>query len=385
MTRSTELRLPAIAVRQSKGRYLFQFAVDGKLLDRFATVSRIHRDSESQVQGYQRPESLQHIAAIRKYIESSAPMIPNGIVIAFDSRVRFEGADSKSRVPYAELGEIIIPLSQVGDTNPPGWIVDGQQRTAAIRDAEVDSFPIPVTAFITDSQAEQRQQFILVNSAKPLPKSLIHELLPGTVGLLPPALARRMISAALLDELNRDVDSPFHWRIQTVTNPEGVIKDNSVLRMLDNSIIEGYLYNFRNPVDGSGDLEQMAGVVNAFWTAVSLVFPREWHSKPRHSRLVHGVGIVSMGFLMDAMAERLSLAGEPNSVEGFTAELSKIANQCCWAAGEWQLRSGISRRWNDFQNTTKDIQLLTDHLRALYRNSALPGAPRGRARPGASR
>ena len=41
------LRLPALAVTQSEGRVLYQFAVDGKLLDRFATVSRIHRDEES--------------------------------------------------------------------------------------------------------------------------------------------------------------------------------------------------------------------------------------------------------------------------------------------------------------------------------------------------
>ena len=48
--------------------------------------------------------------------------------------------------------------------------MDGQQRCAAIRDAKVDRFPICVTAFITDSDIEQRSQFILVNSTKPLPK-----------------------------------------------------------------------------------------------------------------------------------------------------------------------------------------------------------------------
>ena len=89
MRTKKQLRLPAIAVKQSNGRTLYQFAVDGKLLDRFATVSRIHRDGDQHVQGYQRPESLQHIASIRRYIESDAPMIPNGIVIAFDKRVVF--------------------------------------------------------------------------------------------------------------------------------------------------------------------------------------------------------------------------------------------------------------------------------------------------------
>ena len=365
---TTKLRLPALAITQSEGRTLYQFAIDGKQLDRIASVSRIRRDEQSLVQGYQRTESLKHIAAIRKYIESDGPMIPNGIVVAFDSRVKFVSARTKSKVAYSQMGEIVVPLDAVDlDGHLPGWIVDGQQRTAAIRDAAVDAFPVPVTAFITDSQAEQRQQFILVNSAKPLPKSLIYELLPGTDGLLPPALARRKISAQLLDELNRNPESPFHWRVQTPTNPEGAIKDNSVLRMLDNSIIEGYLYKFRDPHDGSGDLEKMAKAVNAFWSAVEFVFPTAWNTVPRKSRLVHGAGIVSMGFLMDAMAYDVEDNGKLD-INGFVKELSKIEDQCFWTEGEWELSEGVHRKWNDFQNTGQDLQILTNHLLDLYRN-----------------
>ena len=115
-------------------------------------------------------------------------MIPNGIVIAFDERVEFIPRKTGSRgrlCPERRAGDPTRRDARLG-RRLPGWIVDGQQRTAAIRDANVDRFPIPVTAFITDSQEEQRQQFILVNSAKPLPKSLIYELLPGTTGCCHP-------------------------------------------------------------------------------------------------------------------------------------------------------------------------------------------------------
>ena len=75
----------------------------------------------------------------------------------------------------------MIPVDpESPDEDKPGWVVDGQQRTAAIREARSRAFPICVTAFITDSDADQRSQFILVNSTKPLPKGLIHELLPTT-------------------------------------------------------------------------------------------------------------------------------------------------------------------------------------------------------------
>jgi DGQHR domain-containing protein len=96
----------------------------------------------------------------------------------------------------------------------------------------VEHFPVYVTAFITDSVAEQRSQFILVNSTKPLPKGLIHELLPSTPAAdLPALLLKRRYPAQLLDRLNYDPDSPLFRRIRTPTTAEGTIKDNSILKM----------------------------------------------------------------------------------------------------------------------------------------------------------
>ena len=74
--KATELRVPAIQVHQGPGRTLYTFAIDGKLVERFAAVSRVRRDATG-ISGYQRPEVLSHIAEIRNYIESEAPMVPN--------------------------------------------------------------------------------------------------------------------------------------------------------------------------------------------------------------------------------------------------------------------------------------------------------------------
>src|SRR6266496_4483601 len=258
------LTLPALEVRQGSGRTLYSFAVDGKQLPSFAAVSRIHRDDDAEIQGYQRPEVLAHIAAIRRYIESDAPMIPNALVVAFDKRVRFEPFADVPGTGYARPGMLLIPVEGASDEDKPGWIVDGQQRSAAIRDARVDTFPVCVTAFITDSDEEQRSQFILVNSTKPLPKGLIYELLPATTGTLPTQLQVRRFPAHLLDRLNYDPDSPLYQLIHMPTTPEGVIKDNSVLKMLEHSISDGALYRFRDPATGEGDAEAMLALVQAF-------------------------------------------------------------------------------------------------------------------------
>src|SRR5215468_7376223 len=98
------LRLPALEVRQGDGRVLYTFAVDGKELPSFAAVSRIRRDGDAQVEGYQRPEVLSHIASIRRYLESEAPMIPNALVVAFDKRIQFEPLLSGPTVSYARPG-----------------------------------------------------------------------------------------------------------------------------------------------------------------------------------------------------------------------------------------------------------------------------------------
>lgn len=364
-----DLRLPALEVRQGRQRRLYTFAIDGKKLPLFTTVSRVRRE-QRQIEGYQRPEVLAHVGAIRSYIESGSPMIPNAIVVAFDTRVRFEAASSGTDgdVSYVTPGTLVIPVDEdLADEAKPGWIVDGQQRCAAIREADVRKFPMCVTAFITASEGEQRAQFILVNSTKPLPKGLIYELLPTTEGPLPPALMRKRFPALLVERLNYDEDSPFLQMIHTPTTPDGVVKDNSILRMLENSLSDGCLYHYREADTGTGDIEEMLLVLKPFWTAVRKVFEEAWGQPPRRSRLMHGVGIASVGYLMDAITDRYLAAGTMPDEADYVAELERLVPVCAWTAGYWNLGRDSLRRWNEFQNTPKDIQLLTNHLMAEYR------------------
>lgn len=361
------MRLPALQVRQGPRRSLYSFAVEGKQLPLFTTVSRIRRNEAHEIEGYQRPEVLAHIASIRRYIESTDPMIPNALVIAFDSRVRFEPAPAADSETLARAGTLIIPVTEDElDTEKPGWIVDGQQRAAALREANVESFPIWVTAFITDDDAEQRAQFILVNSTKPLPKGLIHELLPATTTTLPVALQTRRFPARLLNRLNYDDDSPMKGRIQTPTNPDGKIKDNSILRMLENSLSDGALYRYRDRTTGEGDADAMLGLLKAFWAAVRDTFPNAWNLPPRRSRLVHGVGIISLGFVMDAIVDRYARLRTPTK-EDFAIDLAGISEICRWTNGYWEFGRHAQRKWNDLQNTPKDIQLLTNYLLFEYK------------------
>lgn len=362
-----ELRFPALEIRQNDDSILYAFAADGKQIPLFAAVSRVGRDSEASITGYQRPEVVSHITSIRHYLETKSPMLPNSIVVAFDERVRFEAAGIESPTVYSRPGVLVVPVDeQQSDPEKPGWIVDGQQRTAAIREARIDEFPICVTAFITASQEDQRAQFILVNSTKPLPKGLIYELLPSTSGALPVPLQRKRFPSFLLDRLNYDQDSPFQGRIRTPTTPDGLVKDNSILKMLENSLYDGALYQFRDPDTGEGDVDQMLSLLKSYWTAVERTFPAEWTLPPRRSRLVHGVGIVSLGYVMDAITESADGTSVP-TIDDFATGLELIKPECKWTSGFWNFGNDVLRQWNDLQNTPRDIQLLADHLLREFR------------------
>jgi DGQHR domain-containing protein len=363
---SYDLRLPALEIRQSDTRRLYTFAVDGKLLPQFAAVSRIHRNDRSDVEGYQRPEVLSHIRAIQRYLESKDPLIPNALVVAFDSRVRFEPT-VRGEFEHSRTGNIVIPLD---DTRPedehPGWIVDGQQRSAAIRQAKITSFPICVTAFITDNEVEQRTQFILVNSTKPLPKGLIYELLPVTEGELPTLLQARRFPAHLLQRLNFDEDSPLRGMIRTPTTPSGVIKDNSLMKAMENSLSDGALYRYRDPMTGTGDVDTMLRLLKQFWAAVADVWSDGWNLPPRRSRLLHGAGVVTLGFLMDAIADRHWDIAVPDALT-FRDQLTPLREICRWTNGYWDFGPQDKRKWNELQNTSKDIQVLTNYLLSEYK------------------
>lgn len=370
MEPGSTIRLPALEIAQGENRRLYSFAIDGKLLSSIVSISRIKRSESGDILGYQRPAVSAHIAEIRAYIESPDAMVPNALVVAFDDRVRFEpDRHGDHSLSYSRTGTLVVPFDpSAPEADRPGWVVDGQQRLTAIREASIDSFPICVVSFVAADDVEQREQFILVNSTKPLPKGLIYELLPTTGARLPSLLERRRLPSYLLSRLNADANSPLRGMISTPTNPGGVIKDNSLLRMLEHSIVDGSLYLYRDS-KGAADVEAMLIRLQDFWNAVAATFQDAWGLPPKRSRLLHGAGVISLGFLMDAISDRHR--DPPPSQADFEKALVPLRTICRWTHGYWDLGPGIQRRWNEIQNTPKDIQMLTNYLLIQYRSLSI--------------
>src|SRR5205823_9003222 len=141
--------------------------------------------------GYQRPEFNTHIRNIVEYLDSGPVLFPNSIILALPSGVRFkEVRGPKVDKGYAVPGTLEIPVPRNGGPKP-AWIVDGQQRALALARSRRKDFPVAVNAFVANDVQSQREQFLRVNSTRPLPRGLITEMLPEVGSVLPPHLAMR--------------------------------------------------------------------------------------------------------------------------------------------------------------------------------------------------
>ena len=79
-----------------------------------------------------------------------------------------------------------------------------------------------------------------------------------------------------------------------------------------------------------------------------------------------------MGFVMDAIADRHRASGMPDQ-STFGADLEPLRAVCRWCEGYWEFGPGRQRRWNEVQNTSKDIAVLSNFLLHHYKRLVWDG------------
>lgn len=341
---------PTISPRQAGGPTVVCFAASARRIMEIARIERIGRDGDGRLNGFQRPQIASHIREIGDYLATPDAMLPNSIVIAFSSE-------------HASLVDGELRVST--DGGAPGWVVDGQQRLCAASGIDNVDFELPVAAFLCEDMLELNRQFILINNTRPLSKPLIYELLPGVTGL-PHRLSDRAGAALLIEALNYDPASSLRGMIHQQTNPDGIIRDTIMQKLLMNSMRDGAL----RTLDGERLLDEGRRMVSDFFAAVASVFASDWigHT-PKSSRLLHGAGLVTMGFAMDEITGRYGTVDRP----GFERWLRHLEGHTHWSSGEWDFGSE-RRKWSSIQNTNADYRLLSHHIVRLLRRA-------GRAAP----
>ena len=339
----TRLKFHALVPKQAESGKVAFFVTTADEIMRIAKIDRLSRTADGMPTGFQRPQIAGHIREIGDYLQRNDAILANPIVLGF-----VHGASIK-RVDGGH--ELVVDISK----GAPGLIVDGQQRFSALLEIRRPGFEVPVSVFICDSEEELRRQFILINNTKPLSKGLIYELLPNVSGL-PHRYESRSEAAALVEALNYRRGSSLRGLIYGQTNPHGVIRDTVVQKLLMNSLTDGALRLYRD--DPRMLNSRGVELISEYFHAVKHVFHDAWigHT-PKTSRLVHGVGMTAMGFVM----EYIHASTGATRREQFIPALTALRPVTAWTDGEWEL--GSERRcWNGLQYVSADWKLLSFYL-----------------------
>ncbi|MCB9759486.1 MAG: DGQHR domain-containing protein [Alphaproteobacteria bacterium] len=367
----------ALQLRQHDEHPVFVFALRPDEVLRIANISRISRDNDGTLIGYQRDEVKRHVKDILDYLNSGQVLFPNAIILSFNESVRFR----RSRGPatddgLATSGSLDIPLVDEGQARP-AWIVDGQQRALALSRTKNKDLAVPVVAFLGNRVDVQRDQFLRVNNTRPLKLSLITELLPEVDTTLPRRMSVRRLPSAICELLSSNPDSPFQGFIKRPSirgepAKRAVITDTSLVEMVRQRLKSpsGCLFPYHNMATGETDTDAVLKLLLDYWRAVRDTFPEAWGLPTSRSRLMHGVGLKSMGNLMDAIMSRV----DPFQEDGYAHamdELQRVAPICRWTSGHWEGLNGL--HWKELENTPRSVKLLTNHLLREYHLSAKRG------------
>ena len=357
----------ALRTEQKKDVDTFACFLPGSTIMEIADISRVSRDDQDHLKGFQRKEILNHVKSIVEYLDQGNVIFPNAIILALSPEVTFKqkrGTKNRDVVGDAEAGTLHIPIRE--KDNRVAWIVDGQQRSLALSKTSNSNFPVPVIAFVCHELETQREQFILVNKAKPLPSRLINELLPEVGTLLPRDLSARKLPSELCNLLNKDPNSPFHKMIRRMSDEHkhAVITDSAIEKAIQKSLRPpfGALNQYKGLGSEPSDIDGMYRVLFMFWHAVKDTFPEAWGKPSTKSRLMHSAGLRSIGTLMDQIMMRADSMGNPEGE--IRASLIRIKPFCRWTGGTWE---DLGWQWNEIQSTTSHINKLSDCLGRLDR------------------
>jgi DGQHR domain-containing protein len=358
-----DISIRALRTKQGDGVNVFSFFIKGSDITRVAEISRISRDDDDSLKGFQRKEIQNHVKGIIEYLDRGDVLFPNAIILALSPEVEFK--QSRGPVPegiaeVAQIGTLSIPIREEG--RRAAWIVDGQQRSLALSRTTNTDISVPVVAFISGDIDTQREQFILVNKARPLPVRLINELLPEIGVQLPRDLSTRKIPSELCNLLNRDPKSPFFELIRRMSQEEmksAVVIDTALIKVMKNSINNplGALALYKDSGNAQSDIDGMYRTMFTFWHAVKAEFPEAWGKPPTKSRLMHSAGVQAMGVLMDRIMTRLHGRGDPR--DEIHHSLHRLRPHCRWTDGTWD---GLGLKWNEVQNVPKHVRGLSDLL-----------------------
>jgi DGQHR domain-containing protein len=360
-----KIKVNGIEIKMPNERVMYSFTIKSIDFIKFSSVKQARRDEEFSLVAYQRPEVKAHILEIAKYLARGDAILPNAIVISLDpQKINFEHYQRQGS-GIGSMGELTISYEE---EIPSAWIIDGQQRTQALREAKLLNFPIFVTAFAESDENVQRQQFVNVNSSKPLPSALINELLPH-LEQVPAKFSKKALPSAVAEILATDKNSPFFGLVKLATmnlenKTKPVVEFNSLVLAIANCAKnKNSFIRVKFESGGVKQIKEVAENLILWWKSVKVIFPNAWGKLPKESRLMHGAGIWVMTHLADHVAR---CYGRWPAKEEIVKDQTAIRDHVAWTLEDekWENIDGVGydMKWNEIQNTAAHKNLLANYI-----------------------
>ena len=369
------------------GVTVFTGWVEGKKVRDVAKIVHLTREGEF-INGYQRNELPKHIESITEYVESPNSTILANLVIGFNNTVSFEPLFEGS-----EFGYLNVPYNpEGGSIDLPGSIVDGQQRSGGVKNSHHDSYPLPVSIFISENASDYIQQFLILNLGKPLTAVQLNALALYNDIYKPASLEVKAFPLSISEELGfKRTESPLYQLIKSNGNKEGLIAESSITDFVNNverQILKLLDVRIHQELNEKKDI--FINVICDFWQAVADIFGNDWAKKSRDMKktyITHGTSIAGFAYLCRHM---LRVFQEPRlceditlsvakfdipSLDFFKSELNLLIDDCHFSNGYWPLgkelshdgtETNILRKWNGFQNTSSEKQLFASNILKIY-------------------
>lgn len=281
-----------------------------------AQVSFADLLDEGTGKGYQRRFHREHSLEFKKYIQQpNASTIPLTFNLRPDHSHHWKLERNTDATNTATL--------RISDTHVQVMAqVDCQHRLGYLSDSSIQ---FAFMTFIGLTVAEEMEVFRVINGkAKGLSGSLLDfteaRLAADNLSTVKPELYIAL-------RLHEDPRSPWHQRLDLGGSPTLGTKRQASLRAMQNAA-KRFLREAQYPAHKKHDAT--VRLLIDFWTAVSMVLPKEW-SSPRDHMLTKGIGVYSLMSLAGVLTREANQANRTCDLDYFITKLSDFIDSIDWS------------------------------------------------------
>jgi DGQHR domain-containing protein len=234
--------VPVIRLKQNEYDLLV-FAMEAHELLKITYIKDRIKNPEI---GIQRPLSFKRIDEIADYLSEDEAALPNSIIINFDLALLNLSISDIVENNQLNISKLIdTALSNGVAIDKIAYIIDGQHRLQAFNLFE-KKYDLIVTAFIDLTLAEIAEFFVKINYYQTkVNRSQVFDLL----GIQPELFPEFNQVHLAINELNKQIDSPFYQNIKMLGIGPGIISQASLISAFTKYKIHDTLIQIFNTAD----------------------------------------------------------------------------------------------------------------------------------------